>query len=156
MPIIFFLFFIILNGKITLEICIFGAVITAAVSAFAWKYLGYSPRRELQGLKLIGNFLVYACIVVREIFKANFEVIGLIFNFGYKPKPVLVSFTTDLKSEYARVALANSITLTPGTITVGLDGNRYTVHCLDERFVCDFNENCFVRYLRKIEKKAGV
>ena len=154
MPVLFFLFFVILNGKITLEICIFGAVISAAVSVFAWKFLGYSPRRELRGVRLIGNYLVYAGIVVVEIFKANLGVIRLIISFGYKPQPVLVTFTTDLKSEYARVALANSITLTPGTITVGLEGDRYTVHCLDERFVCDFNESCFAKYLRKIEKKA--
>ncbi len=155
MPFLFFIFFVILNGKVTLEICIFGAVIAAVMSLFAWKFLGYDFVKEVKGYRFVPMYLVYAGIVVKEIFLANFQVIGLIFDFKYKPKPVLVSFKTSLKSEYARVALANSITLTPGTISVELDGDRYVVHCLDERFVCDFNETSFSRYLMKIEGKMG-
>ena len=155
MPLLFFLFFVILNGKVTLEICIFGVVIAAVMSLFAWKFLGYDLLKEVRNYRYVPMFLVYAGIVVKEIFLANFQVIGLIFDLKYKPKPVLVSFRTSLKSEYARVALANSITLTPGTISVELDGDRYVVHCLDERFVCDFNETSFSKYLMKIEEKMG-
>ena len=155
MPLLFFIFFLILNGKITLEICIFGAVIAGVMSLFAWKFLGYDLGKEVRSYRYIGYYLVYAGIVVKEIFLANFQVIGMVFKFGYKPKPVLVSFKTPLKSEFARVALANSITLTPGTITVELEGDLFTVHCLDERFVCDFNENIFTKYLLKIEQKTA-
>ncbi len=47
-------------------------------------------------------------------------------------KPALVRFKTDLKTKQARVVLANSITLTPGTITVTLEEDEYVVHCLDK------------------------
>ncbi len=156
MPLLFFVFFIILNGKITLEICIFGAVISALATLFSAKFLGYRIKKELRFYRFIGLYLKYAALVVKEIFIANVAVIRMIFDFKYKPQPVLVSFTTPLKSEYARVALANSITLTPGTITVRLDGDKYTVHCLDERFVCDFNESSFTKALKKMEAKIGV
>jgi multicomponent Na+:H+ antiporter subunit E len=145
---------VILNGKITLEICIFGVIISACTTWFSTKMLGYDIRREFRYYRFFGYYIVYALIVIREIFKANFAVIKLVFDFGCKPQPVLVSFTTDLKSEFARVALANSITLTPGTISVELDGDKYAVHCLDERFVCDFNKSCFAEYLRKIESRV--
>ena len=48
--------------------------------------------------------------------------------------------------------LANAITLTPGTITVSLEDNRYTVHCLDESMAEGMNESVFVDYIEKLEK----
>jgi hypothetical protein len=47
-------------------------------------------------------------------------------------EPVIVHVHTDLKSETARVILANSITLTPGTITVSMTDDDLLVHCLDK------------------------
>lgn len=153
MPLLFFLFWLILNGRVTLEICLFGIGISAAICVFCWKFLGYDFKKEVSYYKLIDNYLVYALIVLREIFKANRDVLKIIFS-GKKVEPALISFKTDLKSEAARVALANSITLTPGTISVQLEGDTYVVHCLDKAFAEGIDESCFVQYLRKIEAKA--
>lgn len=153
MPLLFFVFWIILNGKITLEICIFGVVISAIVFLFAWKYLGYSLQKEIKGYRFIWMYLVYAGIVVREIFKANIDVMKFVLSRKRKPEPVLVSFTTDLKGDGFRVALANSITLTPGTISVSLEDNKFIVHCLDKSFAEGLEDSCFVKYLTKIENK---
>ncbi len=153
MPVLFFVFWIILNGKITLEICIFGVVISALVFLFAWKFLGYSLKKEIKGYRFIGMYLVYAGIVIREIFKANFDVMKIVLKRKYKPEPQLVTFSTELKSEGLRVALANSITLTPGTISVSLEDNKYIVHCLDKSFAEGLDDSCFVKYLMKIEAK---
>ena len=57
----------------------------------------------------------------------------------------------DLKTEFARFILANSITLTPGTITVLSEGNTLTVHCLRRELLGDLSESVFVRLLRKME-----
>lgn len=51
--------------------------------------------------------------------------------------------------------LANSITLTPGTITVALEDNEYTVHCLDRRFGEGLADSSFVRLLHKIEGQVA-
>ena len=61
-------------------------------------------------------------------------------------------FKTDLHSTFARVLLANSITLTPGTITVALTGNEYTVHCLDKELAEGISSSVFVKLLEKIEE----
>ena len=53
------------------------------------------------------------------------------------------------------VLLANSITLTPGTITVALEDNEYTVHCLDRRFGEGLADSSFVRLLHKIEGQVA-
>ena len=47
--------------------------------------------------------------------------------------------------------LANSITLTPGTITVSLEGNDFYVHCLDKEFAEGIDSSAFVELLQKME-----
>ena len=61
-------------------------------------------------------------------------------------------FKTDLKSAPARIMLANSITLTPGTITVSLTGDEYVVHCLDKSLAEGINSSIFVTLLRRLER----
>ncbi len=60
-------------------------------------------------------------------------------------------FGTDLQSELSKVILANSITLTPGTITVSLEDNRFCVHCLDRELAEGMENSVFVELLKKME-----
>jgi multicomponent Na+:H+ antiporter subunit E len=67
-------------------------------------------------------------------------------------EPVLVHIHTDLKQESSKVMLANSITLTPGTITVSMTGSDLLVHCLDETLATGMEDSRLVSLLKKIEK----
>ena len=152
MPILFFVFWIILNGNITLEIALFGVAISFAVYFFCQRFLGYSIKKELGLYRIIGRYIAYAALVVREIAKANLDVLKVIYDFKRKPDSVLVHFETDLESVAARTALANSITLTPGTITVFQEDEKFSVHCLDKSFADGMDESTFVQHLRKTEQ----
>ena len=68
---------------------------------------------------------------------------------------MLVRFRTTLRTRVARVLLANSITLTPGTITVTLEGDELTVHCLDKTLAEGLSDGIFVRELEKLERMEG-
>ena len=57
----------------------------------------------------------------------------------------------NLKTEMARVMLANSITLTPGTITVSLTDQELLVHCLDKSLAEGMEDSEFVKLLEKLE-----
>ena len=74
MCIFLFLLWLILNGKVTLEICLFGVVVTAAVYAFCVAALGCRPQTERRFLKRLGGYVVYGAILVREIIRANLAV----------------------------------------------------------------------------------
>lgn len=152
MPIIFFVFWIILNGNLTLEIALFGVAISFAVYFFCQRFLGYSIKKELGLYRLVIRYISYASLVVWEIAKANLDVLKVIYNFKKKPDSVLIHFETDLESAAARTALANSITLTPGTITVFQEEEKYTVHCLDKSFADGMDESSFVQHLRRTEQ----
>ena len=71
-----------------------------------------------------------------------------------KQEPVLIFYQTKLKTKTARVVLANSITLTPGTITVSCEEDQYIIHCLNANMFEGAEDGIFVRLLTKMEDKA--
>ena len=86
------------------------------------------------------------------IIKANLAVIRIVLSPKLEIEPVLVKFTTDLRSETAQVVLGNSITLTPGTYTAGLENGEFVVQALDKSFAEGLNDSVFVKQLRKLEE----
>ena len=155
MYILFFLLWVLFNGQVTLEIVLFGIVIAGAVYAFCCKFLDYSPGKDWMILKKSGYILAYLGVLIWEIIKSNAATLKLIVSPHTRVHPVIVRFRADLRTRTARVLLANSITLTPGTITVALEDNEYTVHCLDRRFGEGLADSSFVRLLHKIEGQVA-
>lgn len=146
-----FTLWLILNGKITLEICLLGVGIVALLGVICFALFGYTPKKELRLYKKIPLFLAYIAVLVWEILKANITVFGIALRKKSGISPTLVSFDVDLRTEFAKYMLANSITLTPGTITVEIEGSCYIVHCLDPRLIRGVESGVFVRLLKKLE-----
>ena len=152
MYLIFFLIWVIFNGQFTPEIAVFGLIIAGLMYAFICKFMGYKPRADIIMAKKFFYLIQYVFILVKEIVKANFAVIRMITSSRYELEPAVVRFKTDLKSAPARIMLANSITLTPGTITVSLTGDEYVVHCLDKSLAEGINSSIFVTLLGRLER----
>lgn len=154
MYILFFILWIILNGKFNLEIAIFGFVIAAVMYAFICKFMSYSFQKDLFIMRKSGLIIKYIFVLVFEVIKANIAVLKLVFSSKYDFDPAIIKFKTNLKSKIAKVVLANSITLTPGTITVSLENDEYVVHCLDRDFGEGIDSSVFVKLLEKMEESA--
>lgn len=152
MYIIFFLIWVIFNGQFTLEIAVLGLIIAGVMYAFICKFMNYKPKTDILMAKKLIYILQYIFILIKEIVKANYAVIKMITSSRYVIEPAVVRFKVDLKSNLARVALANSITLTPGTITVSLEGDEYVVHCLDKELAEGINSSVFVDLLKRLER----
>ena len=153
MFICFFALWVVLNGRWTTEIGVFGLVFAALAYAFTWKYMGYSPKVDAALVMRIPSAVRYGANLVMEIVKANLAVSKMILKSDFVPEPQLVQFDVDLKKNRHLVALANSITLTPGTITVDLDENHFLVHALDASFVEGLDDGGFVQQLMDMEQK---
>lgn len=151
MLLLFFLTFIVLCSMVSLQIVCVGAILAVFLYWFAWRYLGYDVKREYRIFKKFFYVIGYAGVLIYEIAVANVAVMRMILSPAFEPSPVLVTFTAPLRSDYARTMLANSITLTPGTITVSVEGDTYTVHCLDESLSAGMEDGVFVKMLRKME-----
>lgn len=151
MYILFFLIWIIFNGQLTLEIAAFGVVIAGVMYWFICRFLGYHPANDVILYKRFFLALHYAFVLLAEILKANGAVFKMIYSEKYCFEPAVVHFKTTLHSTFARVLLANSITLTPGTITVSLREDEYVVHCLDKELAQGIDSSVFVRLLERME-----
>jgi len=78
-------------------------------------------KKLVPGLKAAGWFLVYIPVFTWECLKANFDVAYRVIHPMTPLNPGIVKVKTKLKSELGLTVLANSITLTPGTLSVDVD-----------------------------------
>ncbi len=152
MFIVFFSLWVVFNGRITLDVALVGVVISAALYAFCWKFLGFTPRKEIRFLKKAPRGLLYLVTLIREIIKANIQLSRIVLSHKKDIHPKLVTFRTPLQKPSGRTLLANSITLTPGTITVYLKQDELTVHCLDSAFAQGIDDLDFQRRLLAMEE----
>lgn len=156
MFILYFALWVILNGKWTTEIGVLGVLFAAVMYVFSCKFIGFSLSVDFQLFRRTLSAIGYGRTLLIEIIKANITVLKLILDKRFEPKPQLVHFDSVLQRDRHLVALANSITLTPGTITVELQDNHFLVHCLDESLVEGLDSGVMVRKLEKMELRHPV
>ena len=149
MPVLLFCLWLLLNGRITAEILCFGVGITALLFLFMKSYMGWSLEKEGRILRAAPVFLGYLLNLLWETLKAAADVLLVALNPSLHPEPVLVEFRSGLKRDYLNVILANSITLTPGTITVFQEKDRFVVHALRREYAVGLEKSSFVRLLRR-------
>lgn len=130
---ILFLFWVLLSGHLDLWHLCWGAICTATVTYLSRDLL-FKGRLDLRSKgKESWRFLKYLPWLLGQIFKANLHVARLALHprMGELVDPRIIRFRTRLKKDLSLVTFANSITLTPGTITVLIEGDRLYVHAID-------------------------
>ena len=134
---ILFVFWLILSGHYEAK-HIFLGVLSAGLVTFLTNDLFYSlshpGEKEHNNTRFawvqLWHFLAYLPWLLSRIINANIQVAYLVLHPRMPIEPVLLQFRTRLQSNLAQVILANSITLTPGTVTVNLEDGRYIIHVL--------------------------
>ena len=84
-------------------------------------------------LHVMGRVLWYLPWLLKEIFVANVEVAKVILDPKLPISPRIVLFHGSQQTDLGRAIYANSITLTPGTITTGVEGQEFQIHALRRR-----------------------
>ena len=153
MFLLLFAFWVLLMGAWTTEIAVVGLVVSGLVYAFSCAFMGYSPKKEWSIAKRLGRIVRYFVYLVGEIFKSAWAVIKLVWSPKLVAEPKLTSFRTRLKTDAGKVVLANSITMTPGTITVDIRGDKFLIHCLDAEF--DMGQEGFEMEERVMQVEGG-
>lgn len=146
-----FLLWIMLSSRLTLEIILLGVVICLALMLFVWRVMGYSPRTDLRLFRIFLYAVAYAGLLIWEIFKSTLHLGRIIFSRKMVVKPAIYTFSCPLNTGLARVIFANSITLTPGTITISQEGDSFTVHGLHPDLLTSLPGCSFVRLLSRME-----
>ncbi len=132
--ILMFGFWLLMSGKFDLFHLTLGVISSLLVTWMSSDLLFIDRTRKGRLLEA-WRFILYIPWVLKEIVLSTLHVTWLSLHPAMRKKitPRIVNFKTRLKSDAARVTLANSITLTPGTITVRVEGDVYTVHALSDK-----------------------
>jgi multicomponent Na+:H+ antiporter subunit E len=151
--VLFFLTWVLLAGELSLKTCLAGAAVSAVLYGFCRQVMDRDSRRSPLGPRRLWKALCYLARLIAEMLKAGFVVMRLIYTKGRRMEPLLVRFDTDLRGDRARAALADSITLTAGTITVESREGQLYVHALDRSLAEGIEDSGFQRRLRELEQK---
>ena len=127
-------FWILLSGKFDLFHLALGAICCLLVSFLSHDLL-FSPERKKRDASIPIRFILYLPWLLFQILLANFHVARLALHPKMRKliDPKMIQFHSKLKGDVARVTFANSITLTPGTITVKIKENEFYVHALSQK-----------------------
>ncbi|HJO69296.1 MAG TPA: Na+/H+ antiporter subunit E [Rhodospirillales bacterium] len=99
--------------------------------------------------------LLYWPWLMLEIAKANIDVTRAIARPTMNIRPRLLSVQASQQTAVGRVIYANSITLTPGTVTLAVDGDRFTVHALTVNAERSLATGDMDRRVRALEGDGG-
>ena len=152
MFLLLFFFWLLLCGKLTAEIAVIGLLVCGGVYALACKTLGFSFRGELRLWRKAPLALLYLIKLIGHVLVAGVQTMALTLSPRAKEvKPRLVYIKKPVATKLGEVILANSITLTPGTISCGVGEDMMCIHALDEPFAHGLDSSAFVRDIRKME-----
>lgn len=127
LTLILFSFWVVLSGKLEVKYLTIGLITALTVS---WIYQPFFCKPFSVS---IFNLFIYLGWLLKELVKANIEVALLVLNPKMLISPRLITFKKEMSNPVAYLLLANSITLTPGTITVDVQDGFYTIHALTEK-----------------------
>ncbi len=130
-----FVFWLLLTWSFTAQELIAGAVVSLAVALFASGFFIHENAFLLFNPARLLALVSYVFVFLGELFKANLDVAKRCFGGCRDVNPGIVKVPVELEGDYAQAMLANSITLTPGTITLDIaeqDGKTwYYIHWID-------------------------
>lgn len=139
-----YLFWLLITGQIVAlvkgepsgQILVAGAIVSFAVALFSAKFFIHEKALHLWNpVKWVWMAVYCFGVFMCELFKANVDMAKRAFGRKLNINPGIVKIPVNLESEYGRSMLANSITLTPGTITMDTVEEKgqmyYYVHCID-------------------------
>lgn len=121
---------LLLSGHYTPMILVFGLG-SCLFTAWLCHRLGIIHAESVP-IELLPRLPAYMAWLLWQIFKSNIDVAVRILRPGRHISPTMVSLTAHQRTALGQAVFANSITLTPGTITVGLAHGQSEVHALSE------------------------
>jgi len=126
-------FWLVITGSLRPLDLALGAVVALGVSWWTERMLWQDQAEPLtaKAWLRVPGYLLY---LIREIIVAALYVAERAFDPRLSIAPVMHTHRVHFDSDTARVAFANSITLTPGTLTVDVEDDTFTIHCLHESF----------------------
>ena len=137
---------IILMEELSIQAALLGVITSVIVTLFTRKFLPYQEIGNVSFLRLI----TYPFFLIGQIYIAGFSVIKIIIK---GPVVDIVTIKTKLKTEALQFLLADSITLTPGSILLDIEGNDLTLLWIRSRETKSDSETAGELLKGKLERR---
>ena len=150
------LFWLLLNGSLSIATLAVGVVVSLSISLLSRRGMTF-----LSGFrytpKAVTAALMYLVFFSKELLKANFRLAKIVLSPSLPINPGFVKVRTNLKSPMGRLLLANSITLTPGTLSIEMEGEWLYVHwvTMDAQDIEGATEQIVAGFERYLEVMYG-
>ena len=148
--IVYLLFWIVLSANAKVETICIGIIVSLLVRNLNKDLM--CSNRQVNFMKSIGKWLSYTIILIKEIIVSNFNVAKIVLSPRIVISPQIVTINTKIKSDFLKTIFANSITLTPGTLTISMDRDKITVHCLKDEFANGLINSDFEKIILEVEE----
>jgi multicomponent Na+:H+ antiporter subunit E len=125
-----FLLWLLLTSSLDPAEIVAGLIVAAVVTLASRPHLSLFCGLRLS-LSSILPFLTYLVVFMMALIRANLDMARRVLSPSLPLRPGVVEVKTQLKSSLGRLILANSITLTPGALTVDLKGGAILIHWVD-------------------------
>ncbi|MBB6213940.1 multicomponent Na+:H+ antiporter subunit E [Anaerosolibacter carboniphilus] len=145
-------FWMTLSERITFESVAFGLAVNFIIYLLCKEFKIPADDKKVLNISSVSKYLVYLCLLIREIITSNIQVAKIVLSPRITISPTIFTYETKLKSQFHRAVLANSITLTPGTLTMELQNNVLTIHCLREEYAEGVINSKLEKILLEIEE----
>lgn len=151
-------FWLAMSGIYTAFLITAGVIFSVAITLFCAKRLGVVDR-EGHPIHLSLNALIYWPWLVWQILLSALTVSRIILTPSLPISPVLLRVKMSQKSDVGKVTYANSITLTPGTVSADIEGDEILVHALTQTGATELSAGEMDRRVTRFEgpplEKAG-
>ena len=150
---VLFAVWLLLSGHFDPLFIVFG-VLTCTAAVWVCARMGVVDRESLP-VHLVGRAAGYVPWLAWEVFKSNLRVARIILAPRPRLDPSIVHFRASQRTDLGRFIYANSITLTPGTVTTGVAGDDLEVHAIVQSEIDGSEENDMNRRVAALEGEGA-
>lgn len=151
------IFWIVMSGFLTAIHLSLGVLSVASVMYVNYKLKVHrffdDDMDDLSELRF-GRAFIYFFWMFYQIIVAGFHVLIVISRPKMPIETTIIQFKADLPSAHAKMILGNSISLTPGTLTIDIEGDLFTVHALDTKSYEAITSDIMPRQVLKLFEKT--
>lgn len=152
--VIMFVFWILLSGEFTFVLILSGIISSLLVSYWSHDLLIGDADIRSGTLRTL-RFIRYLPWLLWQIVLSNFDLAYRTLHPRMPIDPVMISFKNELRTEIGMVTLANSITLTPGTVTIEVSRDEFIVHAIAGKPAEGLLSGEMLRKVKEIEGDFG-
>ncbi len=144
------LFWLVLTASVRPVDLAIGVVVSALLGWWAASALWRDAEPPILTLRQSWRFCLYIPWLLKEIVVAAVGVAEKVLDPAMPVDPCVIVHRSPLTRPVSRVAFANSITLTPGTLTLDMEDGAFTVHCLAPDFAAGIENGDMERRIHRV------